>query len=73
MELPSWSNNIDRIFVSLAKQQQNKQAQIKKIYKTLDSIQEAYNKEEQRCRSEIKKNQKELALLFDRIDTDEKE
>ena len=70
MELPSWSSNTDKVFLSLSKQQQNKQAQIKKIYKTLESIQDAFNKEENRYKTEIKKHEKELASLFDRIDTD---
>jgi hypothetical protein len=51
VELPSWSSNIDRIFLGLSKQQQNKQAQIKKIYKTLDGIQEAFSKEETRYKN----------------------
>jgi len=70
VELPSWSSNTDKVFLSLSKQQQNKQAQIKKIYKTLESIQDAFNKEENRYKTEIKKHEKELASLFDRIDTD---
>ena len=57
-ELPSWSHNIDRIFMSFGRHQKDKQAQIKKIYKTLEGIQEAVSKEEGRYKSEVRKYEK---------------
>jgi hypothetical protein len=41
VELPVWSSNVDRIFMSLGRHQHEKQGQIKKIYKILDGIIEA--------------------------------
>lgn len=37
-ELPSWSNNIDRVLLSMSRSLKDRKSRIKQIYKTLDSI-----------------------------------
>ena len=53
--MPVWSSNVDRIFRSMGKHQKEKQAQVKKVYKTLDGIYDAINKEESRYKGEMKR------------------
>lgn len=40
-ETPIWSNNVDRVLLSLSKQQKERQGRIKKIFKVLETIQES--------------------------------
>lgn len=37
-ELPTWSNNIDRVLLSMSRSLKDRKSRIKQIYKTLDSI-----------------------------------
>ena len=58
VEVPVWSSNVDRIFLSFSKHQKDKQIKMKKVYKTLESIHDSINKEEGRYKGELKKYEK---------------
>lgn len=58
VEVPVWSSNVDRIFLSFSKHQKDKQVKMKKAYKTLENIYDAINKEEGRYKGELKKYEK---------------
>lgn len=72
-QMPSWSSNIDRIFISLSQHQQSKQNQVKTILKTLEQIEESLKKEESRYKGEIKKAEKDIEGLFAKLDNAEQE
>jgi hypothetical protein len=57
-ELPTWSNNIDRVLLSMSRCHKERRSRIKMIYKTLEGILGELTREEQRYRLEVKKEEK---------------
>lgn len=56
--MPVWCSNIDRVLISLSRNQKERQAALKKTHKLLDTIQESLVKEEAKYKGELKKFEK---------------